>query len=1119
MKKALSLLLSIILVFSCFPVSMAAEKEEVFSLATINDIHYYPESLAGDKRDAFYTYLTGHNCVYDDLDAILDAALASLEYEVKNNGIKYIAVAGDLTTNGEYEGHKALAEKLLAFEEKTGAKILVTPGNHDINNPRASQFINDNKKEAARTTAPAEFYEIYKDLGFGDAYHKFSDFKKGDFGSLSYSVKTDDGYRIILADGGKFTPDITESGEAKQETSGTFTPELLAWVLSEAEDAKKDGEIPLLMTHWNMVGANYFHEYLMQGFVIDDGYMLAETLADAGINYSFGGHQHISDVAIDYSDSGNAMYSVITPTLTQFPFAYRITDFKKNAQGGLDVTFNQKNCDEYAGVKALSGNGTYPSPYRTTGFYKQFGSLDATEYIFGILKSTLDKYINGIRAEGSIVKYIEKELEIDIERTINTYLLGGIRLDGQTVLSGENVMSFLNDLDSQLMSGFINNKQETYQLIKDALRNLLESEISDVPCTKFIDTYGFGSTAHGGTLGDAVFSVLATMYPGNEDISDDLFLQDIIEFSGTPEFLELLISLIKKYVVEDVLLDKILSGISLNFDKLFVGEAATVGEYVQLFFMLVVAFLDLQIEPTDMKATLNSLADCFRSFGDVSLRRIVEAVLGTGLIPYGNSVDSLIDNLVAMFITEDTKAAATYQAKIVIGGMVKDDTKDFDVTYVNNGPVKVTPTKEDMQLPVNVTITPAEDNSDAFTISWLTKYSVTGTDITVTDAQGNEITDCEIVKKTEETTYTAPGFDAGTFAILPWTHKAVKHTVTVKGLEPDTEYRYTIGDSAKGFMSEGSVKTAPDKNESFTFIHMAQTTGFIPSDFEAATASLAAADTLYEDWRFLAYTGSFTGKGNNDDMWSFGINAGEEYFSGKMTAYAAGETELESEGAQNKHFPVAHAPEQLADSGLYYSYNYGGAHFSVINVNNLSSGGVLSREQTEWLKSDLQGSDAEWKIILMGERPEDNTALAPQIEDIAKTCGADLIIEGTESGRFAVISENGVFYKKNAAVDRPVFSAITVDGDALTVRTYVLNGTKAAELSSFKVAEGITGDADLDRVVTSSDARITLRAAVGLERLPEKSVIAADIDSNGKITSDDARVILRAAVGLESLGA
>lgn len=1114
MKKILSLFLSLVLILSCLPMAAAEEENKTFSVATLNDIHYYPECLAGDKEEAFYTYLTAANCVYDDLDAILDAALSSLEYEVKNNGVKHIVLVGDLTTNGEYEGHVALAEKMLAFEEKTGAKVYVTTGNHDINNPRASTFVN-NVKEEARITTPTDFYNIYKDLGFSDAYHQFTDFTAEIGGSLSYSIKTDDGYRLILADGGKFTPDVTESGEAKQETAGKFTPELLEWILGEAEDAKKDGEIPLLFTHWNMSGANYFHEYLMQGFVIDDSYMLQEILADAGINYSFGGHQHISDVAITYSDSGNPMYSVITPTLTQFPFAYRVTDFTKNEKGGLDVTFNQKDCDEYEGVKALSGNGTYPSPYRTSGFYKQFGNVDATEYIFGILKSTLDKYFNGIRAEGSIVKYIEKELGIDIEKTVNSYLLGGISLDGTNILSGANVMSFLDDLDSQLMEKYIYRKAETYDVIKNALRNLLEAKVSDVPCTRFIEEYGFGNTKRGGTLGDAVLSVLATMYPGNEDISNDLFLQDIVEFSGTPEFLELLISLIKKYVVEDVLLDNILSNIKLNLDSLFVDEMATIGDYVQMVFALIINVLDISCNPEE---ALKAIATIHLNPGNVSLKKIVDAVLGTGLIPYGSTTNELIDNLLGMFITKDTKAAAVYQAKIVIGGMVEDDTKDYGVTYVNNGAVKVTPTKEDLQLPVNVTVTPSEDNSDSFTISWITKYSVTGTDITVTDTKGNVITDCEIIKNTEESEYTAPGFDAGTFGILPWTHKIVKHTVTVKGLESDTEYKYIIGDEAKGFLSKGSVKTAPDADRQFTFINISDTKGFVPEDFEDFSAALKAADSLYEDLSFMTYTGSFTGKGDNDDMWSFGISAGEEYFAGKMTAYASGETDNE-DSAQAKYFPVSHAPGQLTDSGLYYSYNYGNAHFAVININNLTSGGALGKEQTAWLKEDLKNSHSQWNIIVMGTAyAEDSSTLISQIENIAKENGADLIIQG--GGSVARITDSGIAYENITETDLPVFTAFTVNGNALTVKTYTVKDGETTETGSFELKNEykvLRGDVDLDGRITSSDARLTLRNSVGLEELSEKSLLAADADYDKEITSSDARLILRAAVGLEVL--
>ena len=62
------------------------------------------------------------------------------------------------------------------------------------------------------------------------------------------------------------------------------------------------------------------------------------------------------------------------------------------------------------------------------------------------------------------------------------------------------------------------------------------------------------------------------------------------------------------------------------------------------------------------------------------------------------------------------------------------------------------------------------------------------------------------------------------------------------------------------------------------------------------------------------------------------------------------------------------------------------------------------------------------------------------------------------------------------------------------------------------VAPVIVGDADGDGKVTSADARLILRAAVGLENV---SLERGDIDGDGKITSSDARDALRMATGQE----
>lgn len=56
------------------------------------------------------------------------------------------------------------------------------------------------------------------------------------------------------------------------------------------------------------------------------------------------------------------------------------------------------------------------------------------------------------------------------------------------------------------------------------------------------------------------------------------------------------------------------------------------------------------------------------------------------------------------------------------------------------------------------------------------------------------------------------------------------------------------------------------------------------------------------------------------------------------------------------------------------------------------------------------------------------------------------------------------------------------------------------------------GDIDYDGKYTASDARLLLRAAVGLENIP---VHVGDVDGDGKITASDARIILRKSVGLD----
>jgi N-acetylmuramoyl-L-alanine amidase CwlA len=71
-----------------------------------------------------------------------------------------------------------------------------------------------------------------------------------------------------------------------------------------------------------------------------------------------------------------------------------------------------------------------------------------------------------------------------------------------------------------------------------------------------------------------------------------------------------------------------------------------------------------------------------------------------------------------------------------------------------------------------------------------------------------------------------------------------------------------------------------------------------------------------------------------------------------------------------------------------------------------------------------------------------------------------------------------------------------------------------AKVRDYKDAIEKPGDVDRDGKVTTKDARLALRAAIGLENLRRVQRVAADVDRNNKIDTKDAREILRKSIGL-----
>ncbi len=69
---------------------------------------------------------------------------------------------------------------------------------------------------------------------------------------------------------------------------------------------------------------------------------------------------------------------------------------------------------------------------------------------------------------------------------------------------------------------------------------------------------------------------------------------------------------------------------------------------------------------------------------------------------------------------------------------------------------------------------------------------------------------------------------------------------------------------------------------------------------------------------------------------------------------------------------------------------------------------------------------------------------------------------------------------------------------------------QAAQIAAYR-----PGDVNADGQVTTSDARLALRAAIGLDKFSADEAMNADADRSGGITTADARLILREAIGLD----
>lgn len=983
--KVISILLALAIILVSIPFSVSAESSSI-RFGVISDIHYFANSLKGGNTEKYQEWLYNKHKEYDDADSLLNNALDGVLRNAVEDGSTYVLIPGDLTKDGEKESHKALAEKFAAFEAETGIPVFVIPGNHDINNSKAIAFENGVEVPAEKTS-PEDFREIYADFGYAEADSVFVP-KEGNKGGMLSYTEVLGSYKLIAIDSCMYSEDNGAEGN-EHMTDGRIGDDLLEWIIDECEDAEERGLTVIGMQHHNLVPHMAIEEATFWPFVVQDWVQIADAYADAGMHYVFTGHLHANDVSAHVSDNGETVYDILTPTLTGYPNYYKIVDFVSD---GTNIDFDMKSLDvdEYQNVVGADGT-VYEKPFRLTySFERTFGKGSVKDLLDGIIHPFITDLFAEIAEVGGLVNYLAAS-GLDLQQIITDALgTNGLALGNVDILTvSTNLMGLINDIGSQIDEVYINQPELTLGKVDAILNKLLSFELTDMPATYLNDMLGY-EVSGGCTVSQLATTVMLTYYDGNESLENYPYIEDILEGFNSGVLTEKFFNLLLEVVVDDLVKNEILANIDLNPGALFPPKTifALLGRILQ-------------------GATEALLG------GDTSLLNLVESVLSIPLVPEEySSINAIIDNLAGKFLTFSQFESWGHTISWMLGSFFIDEDPaedcDINVSLPYSGAVDVEVSKDNYRSPSQIAVTLGEDSSTEATITWLTKYSLTASDIELIPYSENPVftgkptVDSRVNATSKTVTRTYPGADIGLLmVILPYETEYVYHTVKLSGLEPNTKYSYRIGDAERGWWSEaGVISTAGTKDDAFTFITVTDPQAQRPDHYERYAETVETAHALYPDARFVVSAGDQVDMGGNNKHWNYFLNSTDEFLS--LPFMPTTGNHEKGDAVITNIFELPNVPEQDLDSGVFYSYEYNGVHFTVLNTND-DEGDKLSDAQIEWLRNDVKNSDAKFNVVVLhkalysnGSHFEDGDVegMRNQLSALLPNLGVDLVVQG-----------------------------------------------------------------------------------------------------------------------------
>lgn len=762
------------------------------------------------------------------------------------------------------------------------------------------------------------------------------------------------------------------------------------------ENAVFEGRHVFGLTHHNLVPHFKGEDQILKDFTIYGWKENLDFFTDLGIQYNFSGHMHANDIATASAFNGKRLTDIETASTIGYEGGARYCKIEHGKIGSATASQLHTKIDliKQIDLTEIIDGGYINKHYRDTLKLDQFikekdgkkicdnpSQYLANNILLNIIDVIKASYIN----PDSLMKLID-----GLEETIQELGDGGGimgMLSPILNVAKPLILNIVDHLENVALKDYVYNGSDVRYQGEGRFKKLcgfLDDLVDKVLLIPVADDLSFFDFVMGGYMGH-----LGGDDVPYEDLSDSKkeALENLYNGKVIKELFNALLD-------KETGLYKIVEGLTLPMD-LVKGLSDDEISALEVIFSLLNPSVDLH------KLVLDDV---------VPQGLELAAAFGIDFSLDGKTIMQFVDNTMDGYITESFYTSLGEIAGDIMYNFLVDETGHLEISFNDeyvlykydvdlaathsSAAPKEEPSIENGKLPSMLTVTFGEDPTTDKNFVWFTDPRIMGTDIQYMEGTFDEAKAIEVSGTYKLYETTTPAIDLGIFATLQYVNTA-RHSVKLTGLKSNTTYEYRVGSAVDGYWSPVyKFKTAPsEKDHSFELLLMTDIQGSSRYAYEAASKIMNKADSVFENgYDFVINCGDVVDNSKNDIQWRYFLDIMQENWGNTTQVVATGNHSKYAYETPNRdklkdriktytlmyeggysdtynyeaelHYEID-APEQDRSTGVYYSFDYSGVHFTVLNTNDVTKEKGLSKEQVDWLIEDLSGTELKHKIVIM----------------------------------------------------------------------------------------------------------------------------------------------------------